>query len=241
MTSSHPDINHKVWANALVALGQQLGQTEVERWFADTQFRGIRNRTATLVVPSRLHSQWIRENHLKELCKVLSVNDCKFIIEEPDELTLEPEDASTIESSAKAPQEAPAKTFKRPSEPIEMPERLVLNKNYVFDNFIVGGANLLAHASALGVAEGKATGFNPLFLHGSVGLGKTHLLQAIAHHRLEKDPGLRIVFLSCEQFVNHFIQALQQGNINTFRKRYRNADMLIVDDIQLLMLPCCRA
>lgn len=113
-------------------------------------------------------------------------------------------------------------------------EKLVLNPDYTFEYYVVGPCNRFAHAAARGVADRPATAFNPLFLHGPVGVGKTHLMQAIAHHQLETFGQARIVFLSCEQFVNHFIQALQQGNLDTFRNRYRQADVLVVDDIQLL-------
>ncbi len=99
---------------------------------------------------------------------------------------------------------------------------------------MVGAGNRFAHAAARGVADRPAVAFNPLFLHGSVGLGKTHLMQAVAHHLLDARQGLRIVFLSCEQFVNHFIGALQHGSLESFRQRYRQADVLVVDDIQLL-------
>ena len=237
MPSPLDSIDRLVWDNALTELGRQIGQTEVERWFADTNLSSLRDRTANLVVPSRLHAKWIRANHLGVLCAVLGVNDCVLAIKEPVEFPIadgpppRPGLAATDKNASAAGNGATKYKF---SAPVEAPERLVLNRDYSFENFVVGGANRLAHASALGVADGQARGFNPLFLHGSVGLGKTHLLQSIAHHCLNKNPDCKIIFLSCEQFVNHFIQALQQGYINAFRNRYRSADILVVDDVQLL-------
>jgi len=109
----------------------------------------------------------------------------------------------------------------------------VLNDQYTFDNFVVGPCNRFAHAAAMGASESPGT-YNPFFLHGSVGLGKTHLLQSICFSILEGWPDSRILYLSCETFVNHFIHALQDGNLMDFRHKYRNVDVLVVDDVHLL-------
>jgi chromosomal replication initiator protein len=111
---------------------------------------------------------------------------------------------------------------------------LSLNPNYVFENFVVGPCNRFACAGSMGVAEKPATAYNPLFLHGSVGLGKTHLLQAICHETLRRRPSTRILYLSCEAFTNHFIAAIEKGALEEFRRRYRGVDFLVVDDIQFL-------
>ena len=111
---------------------------------------------------------------------------------------------------------------------------VVLNSHYRFDNFVVGPCNRFAHAACVGVSENPGRIYNPLFLHGSVGLGKTHLLQSLCHAILERDPTARILYLSCETFVNHFIGALENGDLHKFRTKYRNVDMLVVDDIHLL-------
>ena len=109
-----------------------------------------------------------------------------------------------------------------------------LNPKYVFDNFVVGPCNRFAHAAAVGVGEAPGKAYNPFFLHGNVGLGKTHLLQSLCFALLERDPKTRILYLSCETFVNHFINALENGDIAKFRNKYRNVDVLVVDDIHLL-------
>jgi chromosomal replication initiator protein len=109
-----------------------------------------------------------------------------------------------------------------------------LNDDYVFERFVVGPTNGLAHAAALGVAEKPALSYNPLFLHGSVGLGKTHLLQATCRSLLDRRPDLRIIYLSCETFANQFIQAVQSGDLKNFRYRYREVDVLVIDDIHFL-------
>ncbi|HED64206.1 MAG TPA: chromosomal replication initiator protein DnaA [Planctomycetes bacterium] len=109
-----------------------------------------------------------------------------------------------------------------------------LNPNYVFENYVVGPCNRFAHAACLGAAESPGRLYNPLFLHGSVGLGKTHLLQSLCHTILQREQGARILYLSCETFVNHFIGALENGDLAKFRTKYRNVDLLVVDDIHLL-------
>jgi chromosomal replication initiator protein len=109
-----------------------------------------------------------------------------------------------------------------------------LNDEYTFENFVVGPTNGLAHAAAQAVAEKPALAYNPLFLHGSVGLGKTHILQGTCRSLLERRPDLRVVFLSCETFANQFIRAVQSGDLNNFRNRYRDADVLVIDDIHFL-------
>ena len=109
-----------------------------------------------------------------------------------------------------------------------------LNPKYTFENFVVGPCNRFSHAVSLGTAETPGNAYNPLFLHGNVGLGKTHLLQSICFALLENWQDIRILFLSCETFVNHFISALENGDLQKFRTKYRNVDVLVVDDIHLL-------
>jgi chromosomal replication initiator protein len=109
-----------------------------------------------------------------------------------------------------------------------------LNPRYTFENFVVGPCNRFSHAVSLGTAEAPGSAYNPLFLHGNVGLGKTHLLQSICFSLLESWKEVRILYLSCETFVNHFISALENGNLQKFRTKYRNVDVLVVDDIHLL-------
>ena len=111
---------------------------------------------------------------------------------------------------------------------------VALNPHYRFDGFVVGPCNRFAHAAAVGVSESPGRAYNPFFLHGSVGLGKTHLLQSLCYALLDETPDTRILYLSCETFVNHFVGALETGNLNKFRNKYRNVDVLVVDDIHML-------
>ena len=111
---------------------------------------------------------------------------------------------------------------------------VVLNPQHTFESFVVGPCNRFGHAAAMGAAEAPGRNYNPFFLHGRVGVGKTHLLQAICFLILERTPESRILYLSCETFVNHFVSALGEGDLTEFRHKYRNVDVLVVDDIHLL-------
>ncbi|HOT72484.1 MAG TPA: chromosomal replication initiator protein DnaA [Anaerohalosphaeraceae bacterium] len=118
--------------------------------------------------------------------------------------------------------------------PAVLPDGLRLHPDYTFDNFVVGPCNRLAHASCIAVSQNPGTVYNPLFLYGSVGLGKTHLLHAVCHTSRENHNGLSIRFLSCEQFVNGFISAIEQGQLAEFQNQHRSVDVLIIDDVQFL-------
>ncbi len=126
---------------------------------------------------------------------------------------------TTAESVAKAP-------------PLE--EQLMLNDELTFANFVSGPCNKLAHAASVAVAREPGKRYNPLFIHGAVGLGKTHLLQAICHEVRRNFPNYRILYLSCETFINSFIEAVEKGDVHEFRHRYRNVDLLLIDDVQFL-------
>jgi len=114
------------------------------------------------------------------------------------------------------------------------PANGVINQDYTFNTFVTGPCNRLAHAACLAISESPGKTYNPLFIHGSVGLGKTHLLQATCRKIAQMAPGASISYLSCETFVNHFIEAVEHGQLHDFRYRYRQADMLVIDDIQFL-------
>ncbi|MBN1845193.1 MAG: chromosomal replication initiator protein DnaA [Sedimentisphaerales bacterium] len=121
-----------------------------------------------------------------------------------------------------------------PAETIEDGELFCFSPDYTFDHFVVGPSNRLAHAACTAVSESPGQAYNPLFIHGSVGLGKTHLLQAACQVLLKHRPPLRVSYLSCETFINHFIRAVEQGKLHEFRYKYRHADMLVIDDVQFL-------
>lgn len=234
-------LNHNLtqtWQAALCALEASLGSAEVDGWLRGAELVAIDFGVAKLSVPSSLHQERIRDRHLAHICGALEVTRCDLEINELDiEQILSAEDLNTSVAAPALPTVSNTKTTTQaePTAP-ECPtaEPLLLNEEYKFDNFVVGPCNRFAHAAAHGVADRPAEAFNPLFLHGSVGLGKTHLMQSIAHRLRMNNPSVRIAFLSCEEFVNHFVSSIQQGSVMHFRERYRKVDVLVVDDIQLL-------
>ncbi len=131
------------------------------------------------------------------------------------------------------PPDQPAPTASPLSFEVET-ENATLNPDYVFDHFVVGPCNQLAHAACVAAGESPGRAYNPLFIHGDSGLGKTHLLQAACHRIRERYPDPRIVYLSCETFNNHFIEAISRNALHQFRQRYRHVDVLVIDDVQFL-------
>ncbi len=152
-------------------------------------------------------------------------------------LELEAGAGETGGPAAPAPLQAPASRTESRGEPQKADGRLVpsqLNPNYTFDKFVVGPCNRLAHAAALAIAENPGRAYNPLFIHGNVGLGKSHLLQAICQTVMARDPKARVLYLSCEDFTNTYIRSIQSNNLDDFRRLYRSVDVLVVDDVQFL-------
>jgi chromosomal replication initiator protein len=155
-------------------------------------------------------------------------------VERIQRLRSEPERAPTLTGMVTATNAAaaPAVAGRAPAPASRRAGSNPLNPNYTFDKFVVGSCNRLAHASALAIGENPGCAYNPLFVHGSVGLGKSHLLQAICHTVTRRDPAARVLYMSCEEFTNSFIQAIQHHQLDEFRALYRSADVLVIDDVQ---------
>jgi len=145
-------------------------------------------------------------------------------------------DVADFEAGVPSPTTSQAVPTIRPkAAPLDLDgESMVLSPDYSFDNFISGPNNQLAYAAAVAVANQPGTAYNPLFIHGGVGLGKTHLLQAICQSILSNNPATQILYVSCDAFMNQFIQCVQSGQMNEFRHRYRDIDLLVIDDIHFL-------
>lgn len=218
------DLN-AAWAKALEMIAPDLPKYSFEAWLKSVQPVALHDEVVILAVPNQFAKSYLEERVAQRISTVLSVilkRDVKleFTIP-PNSLPAEPDvplatNNGTAESS-------PAGTAYQP-----------LNPKYVFDTFVVGSGNRLAHAAALAVGEAPAKAYNPLFIYGGVGLGKTHLMHAIAHHILRKQPGMRVVYVSSETFANELINAIRDRRQLEFRHRYRNVDVLLIDDIQFI-------
>ncbi len=236
-----PTTAEAVWANVLSEVRQKCTTQQYQTWFSQIQPGNVDDDAIEVVVPNQFLRDWIYRNYAEVIAESAQQvtgkrPDIRFRIEATAAPTQEVAHAPT----APDPTPAPAWEAARPSRPApRAPERPAsgiqdLNPNYTFQNFIVGPSNRVPHAAALAVVASPGTAYNPLFLHGSVGLGKTHLLQAICHALIQKRKIDRFLYLSCEAFVNHFISAIENGKLEDFRYNYRHVDMLLIDDVQFL-------
>jgi chromosomal replication initiator protein len=211
------------WTDILESIRKRVSSQQFATWFRNLKTQSFTPEELNIRVPNNFFKEWLAQNYLKTIDEaVVEVAGCHPKIA----FMLDPNVHTTIsEDAAEAP--PPRAAGLRPIG-------LRLNEHYTFEKFVVGPSNQLAHAAALAVCESPGRTYNPLFLYGSVGLGKSHLLQAICHASLPKYPAQRIAYLSCETFVNEFISAIQRNELPAFRARYRQLEFLFIDDIQFL-------
>ncbi len=182
-----------------------------------------------LAVANDFYKDWLEENYFPMIRKAVMVVSGKEI-----DISLEV-DSSCFGNDHSQP--APEPSFSSISIPNPFEKRQSnhnLNPNYTFDSYVVGAANQFAHAAAMAAANSPSRTYNPLFIYGGVGLGKTHLMQAIGNHVVSKKPRSKVCYITCETFTNEYIDALQNNNVSAFRKKYRKIDLLMIDDIQFL-------
>lgn len=233
-----------LWLAAQQTLRGMLKTELYNLWFAPVTARCLDGDTLTLEVADEFCEFWLKDNYLDVLRSVVSRTAIRpiqvvFAIRPAEAAVAVPADsASERPMSAETLMERVASTEVRVSEPAvrEIPRKSepLFNPNNTFETFVVGSNNHHAHAACMGVAQKPGHTYNPLFLFGGVGLGKTHLLQAIGHHVLANKKNARIGYLSCERFTNEFIEALQNSQLPKFRKKHRELDVLLIDDIQFL-------
>lgn len=181
-----------------------------------------------LLAPNQFVLDWVRERFLNRIEEVI----CRYAGDHAPALTLKIGCArAKVKASVKPHEAAPAATSRNDSRHNGF-QRNTLNPDFTFDTFVQGKSNQLAHAASLQVAENPGTAYNPLFIYGGVGLGKTHLMQAIGNHILKKNPEARILYLHSERFVQDMVKGLQHNTLDEFKRFYRSVDALLIDDIQ---------
>lgn len=232
---AQPVMDGVVWDVAQQALNRMVGQDAFQRWFRTAQFEGVEDGVAFVSVPNDIHQVWIETNYQPELLAAVREGD-----ESVHEVRVEVANEQSLTHAAKREERRvhPATgTADARLKPEELEKRLKsagLNPSFSFDRFVVGLNSQFAHAACEAVASRSGVGFNPLFIHGGSGLGKTHLMQAIGQQWLKDRPSARVVYLTCEKFTNEFIDAVRRGDIEKFRRRYRNAEVMLIDDVQFL-------
>ena len=227
------------WGAACEVLGRLVSKDAYQRWFRASRLVGIEDGRALVGVPNEIHQVWIETNYLPELSSAVAeaidgVRGVKLVVDDR-----QPDGDGTNGHSPDRGK--PVMEASRPALPmggeISFEKRLKtagLNQQFTFDSFVVGANSQFAHAACEAVAKRKGPGYNPLFIHGGPGLGKTHLMQAIGHEWLKNVPASKVVYLTCEKFTNEFIDAVRKGDLERFRKRYRSAEVMLLDDVQFL-------
>jgi len=209
----------KIWEKVMKSAETDLGEEAVRKWLKPIRLSELRGDVAVLTAPSTFHSNWVEREY--------GLNILRFIQAHVDATRRITISADTrVERSHGA--KRPAASAGLLSDPAS------LNARFTFENFIVGKPNELAYAAARRVAESADTLFNPVFLYGNVGLGKTHLMHAVAHHVHATRPDCRVCYLSAEQFMYRFVQALTSKSTFAFKQQFRTVDMLMIDDVQFI-------
>jgi chromosomal replication initiator protein len=226
----------QVWRAALGELQVSLSPANFETWLRDTQLVDVEEQRFRIAVPNGFAKDWLETRYRSLISQTLA-----RIVGYSVQVEFVVSAAATVSmdgAGATEPDQAPPS----PTRHVRVePTRVggeggatYLNPRYTFSNFIVGSANRLAHAASLSVAERPGHAYNPLFLYGGVGLGKTHLMHAIGNQVIARFPRKRVVYATSEKFTNEFITSIQQGKIDDFRARYRRIDLLLIDDIQFI-------
>lgn len=215
-----------LWNQALVKIEKKLSKPSFETWLKSTTAHSLQNDTLIITAPNEFARDWLESRYLKLISETIyDLTGEELIIK-----VVIPQTQSESELEQHA---STKKVQKNDEEHSEVPQNM-LNPKYVFDSFVIGSGNRFAHAASLAVAEAPAKAYNPLFIYGGVGLGKTHLMHAIGHYVIEHNPSAKVVYLSSEKFTNEFINSIRDNKAVEFRNKYRSVDVLLIDDIQFL-------
>jgi len=213
-----------LWKKTLSIIETKISKPSFETWLQYTKAYSLKRDTLTVTAPSEFARDWLEERYSALITNILyevtgEKLNVKFILPESKQEELEID--------------YPKKPVKKEDEQPEFTPNMLNQKN-TFDTFVIGSGNRFSHAASLAVAEAPAKAYNPLFIYGGVGLGKTHLMHAIGHYVLEHNPNAKVVYLSSEKFTNEFINSIRDNKTEEFRNKYRKVDVLLIDDIQFL-------
>lgn len=224
----------KLWDRALSRIQNELPSQAYETWFQPTRAVSSTSDSLVIEVPSPFFRDWLASHYSELIGRMLrDLAESKVRVEYM--VSLQQRQAPEEERlPAISPRLPAAATYSSPDKAGVSPSDMVLNPRYTFEEFVVGPSNRFAHAAALGISESPARVYNPLFIYGGVGLGKTHLMQAIGHRLRERFHQGTCIYISSERFTNQLITAIQNRSMGAFRERFRSVDVLMVDDIQFI-------
>lgn len=213
----------ELWAATLKKIEQKISKPSFDTWLKNTKARSFDANTVIIDVPNEFARDWLEGHYTNLITEVLYELTgaellVKFVI--PNTEVPKPKKKDKKVEKVKSTTQTNTTTM--------------LNPKYTFETFVIGAGNRFAHAASLAVAEAPAKAYNPLFIYGGVGLGKTHLMHAIGHYVQENNPDANVLYLTSEKFTNEFINAIMENKATDFRSIYRNVDVLLVDDIQFL-------
>ncbi len=244
MTKSHLDMpslstSPQIWETVKADFKSLFPEDVFKLWFEPIVCTDAAEDTLTLGVPNDFAAIWINDNYLDLITQRLRLVTGRMINVRLKKVELDASNSPFLTSDS-APPLGTARS--RPTAPTRRPVRYdektpgssSLNPRNTFESFVVGNNNQMAHAASLAVAQAPAQAYNPLFIYGDTGLGKTHLMHAIGHAIVKNNSHAKIAYLSTEKFTNEFIQALQENALTKFRQRYRHVDVLLLDDVQFL-------
>ncbi len=226
-----------IWAEVQQLLQKNLSKPSFETWIRPAKFNCFENGLLTLITPNNFTSDWLRKNYCETIEKAaeeICGHNVKVVFKSETSIN---NNSNSSDSVSLQNINSQSKSFS-----INQGNNLInrskkshsLNTRYVFKRFVVGPNSRMAHAAALAVAESPGREFNPLFICGGVGLGKTHLMQAVGHYRVEIDPDAKVLYVSTETFSSDLIQSIRKDGMHAFKNKYRSVDLLLIDDIQFL-------
>ncbi|OIN98019.1 chromosomal replication initiation protein DnaA [Candidatus Desantisbacteria bacterium CG1_02_49_89] len=214
----------EIWQAVLSGLEKTLNKQSFETWFVPTKLVRYTGSALEVAVPNKFCLDWIKEHYVPLITEII-----KGLAEKEMGIVLSVDES--IKPAMPPPEPLPIQqVLHTPPPPVDE-----LNPKYIFENFVVGENNHFAQAASLAVAEIPAEAYNPLFIYGKVGLGKTHLLQAIGHFIKKRNPAIKVKYVSSEKFTNDFIDGIAHNQMENFRNVYRTPDVLLIDDIQFIV------
>ena len=231
MPSSKKDVMRTVWNQTATNLEKVISPQNYINWIQPIQYSHADDSSVVVSVPTQFFKEWLEDNYLDLINSALSITAEKnlsiAVTVKADELVPLPLENQISEAAA----QKPCKDVK----PIQTDRDCApLNPRYTFDQFVSGSGNQFAHAAAMAVANNPAITYNPLFIYGGVGLGKSHLLHAVGHQMLTQKPETRVCYCSAEKFMHEMVNCIRLNKMEEFRERYRSVDVLLIDDIQFI-------